>query len=158
MLMNNICIEELKSDIDIKYICDNLQSTFTCSWDVSQFMQAIDSSDTCCYIAKYNNVIVGFVCIKVILSQIDILNIAVDIKFRNMKIGYSLIKFVIDFANDKKLFPIMLEVNTNNLYAIKLYTKVGFTIIHTRIGYYFNKLTNNKEDAYIMIFKEEYIC
>ncbi len=156
--MNNIDIQKLCNDVDIKYITDNLDNIFTCSWNKEQFIQAINSQDTYCYIAKHNNIVIGFICIKIILTQIDILNIAVDINYRNKKIGYVLVKHIIDLANANNLFPIMLEVNTNNVFAIQLYKKVGFRVIHTRKGYYFNKLTNNKEDAYIMIFKEEYIC
>ena len=155
--MNNVYI--CKAQIsDIEYICDNLDSKYICSWNKEEFLNCykIDNVDT--YIAKANNNILGFIMYQSTLQDIEILNICVDIEHRKKGIGKLLIKHIIDVALPKKDTNIFLEVNVNNINAIELYKKVGFKIISTRKGYYLNKLTNNKEDAYIMNFKEENIC
>lgn len=155
--MDNICIEKA-TDEYIEYISNNVESKFTCSWTKEQFASIVKIGNTHCFVAKCNDTILGFICFKKIVDEIDILNIAVDIDCRGKGIGYALMQSVISFAKENNLSPINLEVNVNNKQAIQLYTKVGFRIIYTRKGYYFNKLTNNNEDAYIMIFEEEYIC
>ena len=155
--MNNVYI--CKAQIsDIEYICDNLDSKYICSWNKEEFLNCykIDNVDT--YIAKANNNILGFIMYQSTLQDIEILNICVDIEHRKKGIGKLLIKHIIDVVLQKKDTNIFLEVNVNNIKAIELYKKVGFKIISTRKGYYLNKLTNNKEDAYIMNFKEENIC
>lgn len=155
--MNNVCIEKAKIS-DIEYICNNLDTKYICTWNKEEFLNCCKMDNVETYIAKTENNILGFITVQSILSDIEILNICVDIEHRKKGIGQLLIKHIINLAFQNSFSTIFLEVNVNNIHAIELYKKVGFQIISTRKGYYFNKLTNNKEDAYIMNFKEEYIC
>ena len=151
--MNNICIEKATKS-DIEYICNNIDSIYICTWNKEEFLSCNNMNNVYTYIAKTDNTILGFITIQAIMQDIEILNICVNINCRKRGIGKLLIKHIMK----QNFSTIFLEVNVNNIAAIELYKKVGFQIISTRKGYYFNKLTNNKEDAYIMNFKEEYIC
>ncbi len=65
------------------------------------------------------------------LSYIEVLK-----EYRNKKIGSLLIENLIRIAKEKGVNNITLEVNINNIYAIKLYEKYGFSVVAVRKGYY----------------------
>jgi hypothetical protein len=56
------------------------------------------------------------------------LSIAIIEKFRKMEIGTALIQTSIEWAKEKKVEKICLEVFSSNTAAINLYTKLGFII------------------------------
>lgn len=83
-----------------------------------------------------DNKLVGFIHINKMYENIDIVNIVVDEDYRRRKIGSKLISYVIDLYDD--VMSIMLEVNENNINAIKLYEKMNFKEINRRLKYYGN--------------------
>ena len=87
-----------------------------------------------CY--EENNEIIGYFCIDIIYEKIELINIFVKNEFRNRKIGSNMIKYLIDFARKSDIYNITLEVNEENLYAIKLYESNGFMKKALRKGYY----------------------
>ncbi|MFI3261141.1 MAG: N-acetyltransferase [bacterium] len=100
-----------------------------------------ESSYNYIYLYKENNINMGFIIINKIEDEIEIIDIAVEEKYRNKKIGLKLCDFIIQI-NEGKFF---LEVNVNNTAAIGLYKKMKFNIIGKRDKYY-----QNGDDAYIM--------
>lgn len=93
------------------------------------------------YVYVVEKEIAGFLQIENHYEITDVINIAVDQKYQNKGIGTSLINHLISNTAAEK---IMLEVNENNVPAIRLYKKVGFKEIHRRKKYYEN------DDAIIM--------
>lgn len=87
-----------------------------------------------CY--EENNEIIGYFCIDIIYEKIELINIFVKKEFRNRKIGSNMLKYLIDFARKSDIYNITLEVNEENLYAIKLYESNGFMKKALRKGYY----------------------
>ncbi len=87
-----------------------------------------------CY--EENNEIIGYFCIDIIYEKIELINIFVKNEFRNRKIGSNMLKYLIDFARKSNIYNITLEVNEENLYAIKLYESNGFMKKALRKGYY----------------------
>ena len=80
----------------------------------------------------------------IIYSNIDYYELEIIVvgqKYRKKGIATNMLNYFLDNYEKK---DILLEVDTNNNDAIKLYDKVGFIIINTREGYYRGK------DAYIM--------
>ncbi len=73
------------------------------------------------------------------------MNIVVKKDKRNLKIGSKLLEEILNIAKELKAKTITLEVNENNLPAIKLYQKYGFQEKGLRKKYY-----NNKDSAIIM--------
>jgi ribosomal protein S18 acetylase RimI-like enzyme len=55
-------------------------------------------------------------------------DIAVDVKFRGQGIGRALIGRVIEWAKERNFPGIMLETQSNNVAACKLYESCGFTL------------------------------
>jgi ribosomal protein S18 acetylase RimI-like enzyme len=74
----------------------------------------------------------------------EILNLAVDKRFRRAGVASSLLRHEVERRTD-----IYLEVRQSNIPAIQLYTNVGFTEIARRSNYYDNPL----ESAIVMRMK-----
>ena len=89
-----------------------------------------------------DNKLVGFIHITKSFEIVDIVNVVVDNLYRRKGIGTKLIDYVVNYFSDVSSF--MLEVNVNNVAAIKLYEVNNFVVIHKREKYYGN------DDALIM--------
>lgn len=91
-------------------------------------------------IAYKDKEIIGFLIYDVIYDRCEIEYIGVLEDYRNMKIGSKLMEYLIKYEKN-----ISLEVDINNMYAIKLYEKYGFKKVSIRKNYY------NGHDAYLMV-------
>jgi Acetyltransferases len=78
--------------------------------------------------------VLGYIEYLLIYDRIEISNIFVKEEYRNRKIATNMLKYLIDLS--KGLVNITLEVNKNNIYAIKLYKNLGFKEVAIRKGYY----------------------
>lgn len=96
-------------------------------------------------VAKQNKEIVGFAGIVKIIDEINIMNIVVKKDKRKLKIGSKLLEEIFKIAKQVNAKVITLEVNKNNIPAIKLYQKYGFKQIGLRKKYY-----NNTDDALLL--------
>ena len=131
---------------DLTSIKDILTTEFDDFWNYEILKSELESSNSYFFVAKNNSdEIVGFAGIKVILDEADIMNIVVKKDFRNKKIGSLLLEHLISYSKSINLKNITLEVNKNNLSAIKLYEKFAFDRLGIRKKYY-----NGKDDAIIM--------
>lgn len=97
------------------------------------------------FVAKIDNIIVGYICAELLVDHLDILSLAVLQDYRRCNIATMLINKLFAICKKTNVDAIFLEVRCNNLSAITLYEKTGFEKISTRKNYY--KDTN--EDAYI---------
>ena len=87
-----------------------------------------------CLIYLENDNIIGFLDYSIIYEKIEINYIFVKEEFRNKKIAAKLMKNLIENNLDKD--NITLEVNVNNVSAIKLYKKFNFKEVAKRHNYY----------------------
>ena len=138
--LSKMSIEDLKS---IKNI---LASDFDNFWSYDVLEEELECDNSYVIVAKVGeNTIVGFAGLKVILDEADIMNIVVKKDFRHNGIGSVLLENLINYSKDLNLKTITLEVNENNLSAIRLYDKFSFDKLGIRKNYY-----DGKSDAIIM--------
>ena len=143
---------EDKLNIDITYmnLCDlqkiknNLSDDFDDFWNYNVFKSELESSNSKYLVAKINQEIVGFGGIKIIDNQADIMNIVTKKGKRNLGIGSSILKKLIELSKNLNLKALNLEVKDSNKIAILLYENFGFKKIAIRKNYY------NKNDAFVM--------
>lgn len=87
--------------------------------------------------AVYNymkdELVLGYLEIRLVDGVIDIMNLFVSEEERRKGIATALMS---EMINKEKYNRIMLEVNENNNEAIRLYTKLGFKEISFRERYY----------------------
>lgn len=138
--LSKMSIEDLKS---IKKV---LASEFDNFWSYDVLEEELECDNSYVIVAKVGeNTIVGFAGLKVILDEADIMNIVVKKDFRHNGIGSVLLENLINYSKDLNLKTITLEVNENNLSAIRLYDKFSFDKLGIRKNYY-----DGKSDAIIM--------
>ena len=77
--------------------------------------------------------VLGYLEIRLVDGVIDIMNLFVSEDSRKKGIATSLMN---EMFNKEKYNRIMLEVNENNINALKLYQKLGFKEISLRDRYY----------------------
>ena len=80
--------------------------------------------------------IIGYIEYTILYEKAEICNIFVKENKRNMKIGSSLMQYLITSLKEKNIYNITLEVNVLNNNAISLYKKFGFIEVAKRNKYY----------------------
>lgn len=127
------------------------RESFSSPWSIQAFTYEILYNELSHYIvALLNGDVVGYGGMWVIMDEAHITNIAVDPNFRGQKIGYQLMKQLINKAIELGAVKMTLEVRPSNIPARKLYHKLGFEERGIRKNYY----SDINEDAIIM-WKEE---
>ncbi len=142
-------LEITKMDFsDLDEISSTLTSCFDNFWNYNILKSELENTNSKYIVAKLNNEIVGFAGIINTLDQMEITNIVVRKDMRNQGIGNTLLNELIKLTIASKMNTIFLEVNSNNLSAIRLYEKNGFKQVGLRKKYY-----NNTDDAILMNLK-----
>lgn len=99
-----------------------------------------------CFVYIIDEQVVGFIVADIFSDRGEIIDIAVDVMYRNNKIGDKLLKYVIDICKNNKCDNITLEVKVTNKPALKLYKKNNFEVVSLRKKYY----QKGTVDAYLM--------
>ena len=126
--------------IDKEFIIDNYDK-FLSSWSIDAFKE--DINDSKYFVSKIDTDVFGYISYRVVLDEVEIMNIVTRDDARNMGIASSLISYLIRNVDASK---INLEVNENNEVAINIYKKFGFIEFGKRENYY----NNGKENAILM--------
>lgn len=140
----NIIIKKMTLD-DLNSLKENFNEKFDKFWNHSILENDFKNNDSYYIVAKCDNEILGFAgCLKIV-DEINILNIVTRIDKRNLHIGSKMLEYIISTSKNEKANSITLEVNVNNIPAIKLYEKYNFEKVGLRKRYYYGT-----DDAIIM--------
>lgn len=142
---NNYTIEELNLT-HIDEICEIEKRCFSDAWSRQSFIEELDNENSVFLVIKIDDMIVSYGGFWYIVDEAQIMNVAVDIDYKGMKISHILMDEMIQRAKEKDMATMSLEVRVSNEVAINLYKGHGFEIVGVRKQYY----QDNKEDAYIM--------
>ncbi len=134
----NIEIEKMNKN-HLEEIKENLETEFDDFWNYNILQEELNSSNSKYIVAISKGEIIGFAGIKFALDQADIMNIVTRKDYRNKGIGTLLVNELISICKEFKANSIFLEVNEDNIPAIKLYEKVGFKNVGIRKNYYKSK-------------------
>ncbi len=145
--MNEIIISKMTLS-DFNTLSDILIPDFDDFWNENILKSELQNPFSTYIIAKLENKIVGFAGMIDTIDQMEITNIVVKKDYRKNGIGNILLNKLISLAKGNKKTEIILEVNENNISAIKLYEKNGFKKCGLRKRYY-----NNTDNAIIMNLK-----
>ncbi|MCS6762013.1 MAG: ribosomal protein S18-alanine N-acetyltransferase [Candidatus Devosia symbiotica] len=106
-------------------------------WPNAEFASFLSERETPVYVAcDAKRRIAGFALIRISADEAELLTIAVDPIWRGKGLGQALLKAALDdllMSSAKRMF---LEVSEENVAALKLYQRQGFTTISSRKGYY----------------------
>ena len=121
--------------------------SFSSPWSRESIFNDLTKNENAHYfIAEQNGSIAGYAGLWHIVNEGHINNIAVDEPFRRNGIASLLMDALIEFAKQKEMIGITLEVRVGNHAAMGLYHKYGFKVEGIRKNYY----SDTKEDAVIM--------
>ena len=105
-------------------------------WSIEQFKEELASKDRYYLVAEKEGVVIGY-CGAMLAGELaDILTITVESSVRRNGIGREFLKRLIDWARNKKVEALMLEVRVGNDAAQPLYTSNGFYPLNIRKDYY----------------------
>jgi [ribosomal protein S18]-alanine N-acetyltransferase len=100
-------------------------------------------------VAEDQKGIVGFLVVRQVLDEIEILNIAVLAEFRRKGIGTELLIAAMKDAADRGAGKAYLEVRASNSQAIEFYKRHGFKRLARRVQYY----ESPREDALVLALR-----
>lgn len=123
---------------DLEEIKNILQTDFNDFWNFEIFKEELANNNSIYLILRYNNEIVCFGGIKIILDESNIMNIVTKKNKRNQGFAKIILNELIKISKEKKCTSITLEVRENNQPAIHLYETFGFKQVGKRKNYYKN--------------------
>ena len=132
--------ENLKDVVELE--CENILVN---TMNEEQIKFALNNENYTVFNAVLDNEIVGFIMLS-ISDELNIDSVAVKKEFRNLGIATKLITRAEEFAKEKEINTLSLEVAYTNITAYLLYKKLGFVARRTRKNYY-----KNGDDAIEMI-------
>ena len=111
-----------------------------------EYKSELENNNSKYIVAKFNDEIVGFAGIWVVIDEAHITNIVTKKSYRNNGIGNLLLENLIKMCKNytTNISSLTLEVSENNVIAQNLYKKFNFEILGERKKYY------NDESAIIM--------
>jgi|SRR6185437_5894508 len=120
------------------------------SWSMVQYEECLASRNQQIYVLEIDQIICGFLVIAITFDEVEILQLGIDTKYQNQKLGTFLLTEVLSRLDNKYLISkVFLEVSIDNHPALALYKKLGFTRISIRKDYYI--IDGVKVDALVMM-------
>lgn len=123
---------------DLEEIKDILQTDFDDFWNFEIFKQELVNTNSSYLLLRYENEIVCFGGIKIILDEANVMDIVTKKNKRNHGFAKFLLNELINISKEENCNSITLEVNENNLAAIHLYEIFDFKEVGRRKKYYKN--------------------
>jgi len=141
-----------QADIGQAQACAALhQSAFWHGWDEEAFYSFLRDETITCLIARPIGLperLVGFVLVRQVGDEAEIITLAVLPTYRRQGIGYALLDASLRHFHHQRVQKLFLEVEEKNHAAYKLYCRLGFEEIGRRPAYY--QTREGRCDALVM--------
>lgn len=121
---------------DLDEIKENLADNFDNFWNYEIFKEELVNNNSSYLVARYDDEIICYGGIKIVLDVADVMNIVTRKDKRNMGFGRFILNELITIASEEGCKSITLEVNENNKPAIHLYELFDFKQVGLRKKYY----------------------
>ena len=144
------CIVRPMSDADVAEVIGIERASYQFPWTEGIFHDCLRVAYLC-RVALRGQRIVGYAVMSVGGGEAHILNLCVREDSRRTGVGRSLIRQLLDAAEDAGMGEVFLEVRPSNDIAMLLYQSMGFAQIGTRRGYY--QAVGGREDAAVLRLK-----
>ena len=119
---------------------------FNDPWSVNGIAYELTNPLSLWLVAAEADNVVGYVGSQSVMDEADMMNLAVDEKYRRMGIGKALVDQLVERLQERCVRSLTLEVRVSNQPAISLYESMGFLVVGRRPKYY----QKPKEDALIL--------
>ena len=111
-------------------------AVFPDAWSYRDIVDLISTEGAMCFSAIESGRVVAYVLGRLIAPEGEIYRVAVRDEYRRRGIAYRLLDYSMKTSRGAGLECAFLEVRSQNLPAIKLYTAYGFTEVGRRKNYY----------------------
>lgn len=109
------------------------QQCFENAWSEKEFKEILNLPTSCLWINEN-----GLLLCSHVVNEMEILTFCIISEKRQQGEGINLLKQMFNYAKENKVKKIFLDVAEDNIPAIKLYKKMGFSEMYKRKGYYKN--------------------
>ncbi len=130
---------------DLDEIKEVLYNDFDDFWNYQIFKEELVNNNSSYLVLRYDNKIVGYGGIKIILDEAELMNIVTKKDKRNMGFARFILNELIEISKEHNCSKLNLEVNEKNSAAIHLYELFDFKQVGLRKQYY-----NGKDNAILM--------
>lgn len=120
---------------------------FSDAWSYRDVQDLICTEGAMCFTAVENDEVIAYVIGRLIAPEGEIYRVAVAPEKRGRGIAYRLLDYSVKTSRGAGLERLFLEVRSQNVPAVKLYTAYGFKQIGVRKNYY----KNPQDDAIVML-------
>ena len=115
--------------------------SFDRGWSAGEFQTLLGDKLVDCFVLRRSSFrikdqVVGFVLVRSVLDEAEILTIAMDPDFRQTGGGRYLMDELMRKLYGDRVAKLFLEVDASNKPALSLYQKLGFEKVGERKGYY----------------------
>jgi [ribosomal protein S18]-alanine N-acetyltransferase len=143
--MNSITIT-LMRDKHLDGVVAIEREVFSDPWTRAMFFQDMSADYGLCYVAAYDEVVVGYVDAWIVCDECTINRIACSKKTQRSGIGSQLLCSVMHESSRRGAQTFFLDVRSSNAAAQQFYEKSGFIKTGLRKSYY----ADVREDAVLM--------
>ena len=109
---------------------------FNNPYSIDTIKKDLDNDKIKIFVYEKSNQILGYISVYYFLDEANLQKIVVSESERRKGIASELINYSIEYLKQNNIEKYYLEVNENNLIAIKVYEKLGFKKVSTRKNYY----------------------
>lgn len=134
-IVDKVCIRRMDEN-DLDQVVEIEKRCFCDPWSERAFRDALHDKSQVYFCLIIDNEIAGYCGIMTVLDEGQILNVAVDTKYRRRGLGQYLLNEVFKYGDENKLSLYTLEVRESNTPARELYKKMGFVETGVRPRYY----------------------
>lgn len=132
---------------DLAHVTDIERRSYEFPWSHGVFRDCLLAAYTCVVLERGDD-IVGYSILSVAAGEAHILNLCVDLDYRQLGYGDLLLEEILTRVKYVAVKQVFLEVRPSNIAAVSLYRKKGFRQIAARPAYYLAR--GGREDAAIL--------
>ena len=131
---------------DVFQIAEIEKACFSLPWSEACVRSELTNPLSLWLTARIEDSVVGYIGSQTVLGEADIMNVAVDMRYRRRGIARSLLLELERRLRENAVYSLTLEVRASNEAAISLYHMLGYTAVGRRPNYYLKP----REDALIL--------
>lgn len=132
------------ADIDAVTALEN--EIFSDAWSAEGFLESLENPNAIMLTVIENGDLAGYCCVYTVLDEAEIVNVAINPKYRCQGLGFKMLKAMMDHFVPEEVTQYFLEVRQSNTAAKRLYEKLGFAAVGIRKNFYEKPV----EDAVVM--------
>ncbi|MCK5717756.1 MAG: ribosomal protein S18-alanine N-acetyltransferase [Thiomargarita sp.] len=139
-------------ECDLSQVIEIEQAAYVFPWTLQNIKDCLNHDIYTVLVLEIEKKVMGYGILSIAADEAELLNLCIHPKWQACGYGHRLLTHLLQYAQNKNVHRIFLEVRISNTAAITLYDKTGFKEVGKRKAYYQNG-THFREDALILAFQ-----